>query len=180
MTMTQKEITYDEAYAFIYITAVHEAGHAVMNFLWRSTVDSITIIPDEDRGRGGCCRLKKTKKLERVCKALFYGEKPTLRDMEYYFQSSMAGEIAEHLVFGKDPTAVLNGKYVSSDTDKAFEAVRALDLPDEWAYSLYVDALFKLEPHVTAIKKIADELMVLEKMSGALARKIFVKERSGG
>ncbi|GHS93471.1 hypothetical protein AGMMS50276_04060 [Synergistales bacterium] len=177
MTMTQKE-EYAKAYAFIYTTAVHEAGHAVMHFLWRSTVASITIIPNEDNM--GCCYLKTTKKLERVCEVLAYGEKPTRRDMEYFFQTSMAGEIAENLVFGKDPTAALNGKYVSSDTDMAFKAVRALDLPDEWAYSLYVDALFKLEPHVTAIKKIADELMVLEKMSGALARKIFVKERSGG
>jgi hypothetical protein len=153
-----------------YVTAIHEAGHAVMFFLWRSTVASLTIIPNEDYL--GCCNLKITKRHERLY------EDPTREDLKYDFQTSMAGEIAEHLVFDKDPTAVLKGTYVSSDTESAFWDVRALDLPEEWAYSLYVDALFKLEPHVAAIKKIADELMVRKKINGRLARQIFTKVRT--
>ena len=32
-----------------YDVVVHEAGHAVMDFLWRVPVKSVTIVPDPDK-----------------------------------------------------------------------------------------------------------------------------------
>jgi len=171
-----------------YKIAIHEAGHAVMFFLCQQSVESITIVPNKERGYVGCCSL--TNSIRNIT----LGERIQARDatvteFKNLTRSRMAGEVAEELVSGRC-------EYSWSDLREALSALESAgmfyfleDSPpeerfaheeldarvDKWFSDIVEETKVIMKPHINAIKAIADKLMQRKTISGRLAKEIFKK-----
>ena len=92
------------------ITAYHEAGHALVTKLIApsNTVSKVTIIPSTKGAGGFSMNIAEDR--------MFY----TRKDMETQIKISLAGRIAEELIFGEDN--ITTG--ASNDIEKATEIIR--------------------------------------------------------
>lgn len=160
----------------IEMTAIHEAGHAVICFLSQIRFNYVSIIPDEDwlgvlthpKGVYGknfdpeCDVTPRTKdKIERHAKAYF------------------AGQIAEEIFFGKLPKA--DREHSSRDNHCAIKLAgyvagegKVLQTYVDYLYAS-AKAWFNNPMHRYAIRVLADELLVQKKLGSRKAREIIKK-----
>jgi hypothetical protein len=168
-----------------YTVAVHEAGHAVMDFLFHVGVQFISIVPDEETL--GRCIPNSSRRHDTLLERIEYGD-ATVRDLQYLFQTKIAGVVATELFCGQkwnlggsDADGVLFAlggagrclifeAFPPQDMERGFEALR-----DEWSNRMTEDARTKLRTHAAAVKAIADKLMQRKTVSGRLARKLFLE-----
>ena len=173
-----------------YSVAVHEAGHAVMGFLCRRGVKSITCVPNEDKGYLGCCYGTDSERLRSFAQRGENGE-ASAKEIRNYFRSRIAGEVAGQLVLGEEWTlggsdldgflSVLGSAglaYILGESvpprEKMEEMVKNYEIyRDEWVSGMINETIAMMEPHVNAINAIADKLIQRKTISGRLARKIF-------
>jgi len=187
MTMTRVK---EEEYAI----AVREAGHAVIGFLCRRGVKSITIVKNEDEGDPGRCRyvIPQSNTLE-----FNDFSDISIKKFENLFRIDISGEVAEEIVLGKewklDGTdaegclQILDNLYFSDSSDEFIQRPDGIS-DDEWYAQIieeketskreFTDRIVRetkemMTTHINAIKAIADKLMQRKTISGRLARKIF-------
>jgi len=158
------------------MTAIHEAGHAVLCFLLQVRFSYVSIIADED-WLGVVIHPKGV-----------YGKNfdpeidlsPATKDkIERHAKVCFAGQIAERIFFGKLPKA---DQKRSSDDDH-----RAIDLASDVVgggkvLQAYIDYLyasaegsFRNPMHRYAIRVLADELLAQKKLGSKKAREIITK-----